>query len=550
MRTEDRHTRKLRKARRRSEGLAGAASIFLTSGRNYTSTILSLLRSVTESQRKKLLTGLFIGGLYLAGQAAALFIIYWYAQLLQTNTPVTFPLIAYESLPRQDVRLLALVTVSAALLFSGSVLFLFLSRAITLAVTRAWLAVRLDAIARISTRLPDSRAAGASRLVAESGLSSVANGCKRSTIAVIGLLNSFVPIVGALGAAWLLIWIDPFLTAILLGGIAVWSLLLYPLTLRAVRFTRMREKAQAAFKDEARNLSPDPALQPYELMQSAVDIAAAYMGRRRVTSEIMLVTQVGVAGILAVAIFYVTTGMMRDDADWAIFIAYIGALRITLSGCSNGIQAYARVSRYYLEISRYQEFTQDVKGMDEREFGSVAPGDMLEIGKDGEGRARLLPAGVRVAVMGLEKPQDGPVVLVDARLLGSRMPLKSAIADIGWEDDEPRLVVDDPQTSLVIVSTRPVVTDDDGNGKKLRDHTALDCKSMTTFFVYRDIPETDDLPEDYLLVIDDLDIVALEQSGTKGWRPAIKKARRLVQKNKASGRSRRRAGDHDDDEDE
>ena len=68
---------------------------------------------------------------------------------------------------------------------------------------------------------------------------------------------------------------------------------------------------------------------------------------------------------------------MAGRQNWAIFIAYVGALRLVLVACSQAIRAYASVSRFYPQISRYYLFTKDVQHLDTVPFGKVSAGDRL-----------------------------------------------------------------------------------------------------------------------------------------------------------------------------
>ena len=63
--------------------------------------------------------------------------------------------------------------------------------------------------------------------------------------------------------------------------------------------------------------------------------------RRRVLTELVFAIEIGITVILGLVIYYMASQALAGRRAWAIFIAYIGALRMTLNG---GSQARSRLS--------------------------------------------------------------------------------------------------------------------------------------------------------------------------------------------------------------
>ena len=88
------------------------------------------------------------------------------------------------------------------------------------------------------------------------------------------------------------------------------------------------------------------------------------MMRRRVLTELVFAIEIGITILLGVVIYYMASQALAGREQWAIFIAYIGALRMTLNGAALAIRAFASVSRYYPQIVRYYLFIKDMQKLD------------------------------------------------------------------------------------------------------------------------------------------------------------------------------------------
>ena len=96
-------------------------------------------------------------------------------------------------------------------------------------------------------------------------------GCRRGGLIAISFANAITAVVGGLGAAFFLFRIDLPLTLVIIGSALLAALFLYPLTLRAVKSARDREKAQAALRAETRKLNEDPTVEQTATSLETVD---------------------------------------------------------------------------------------------------------------------------------------------------------------------------------------------------------------------------------------------------------------------------------------
>ena len=88
--------------------------------------------------------------------------------------------------------------------------------------------------------------------------------------------------------------------------------------------------------------------------------------------------------------------------QWAIFIAYIGALRMTLNGGAQAVRVLASVSRYYPQIVRYVLFVKDMQKIDATDFARVRRGDKLILGTLANGQDVIAEAGDCLALLTLD----------------------------------------------------------------------------------------------------------------------------------------------------
>jgi hypothetical protein len=204
-----------------------------------------------------------------------------------------------------------------------------------------------------------------------------------------------------------LFWQAPVLTGILFVVATIWSVLLYPVSLRVVAFGRRLRRAGATIRAETRL----PASQGWE---PADELAAAYTGWLRTGAVISLVVGIGVAVIVAIAISVMGAELLTGVRDWPVLIAYVGALQVALNGVFRTVRAMAFVSRRYPEMMRQRQFTLDL-GKLNAPTASPRRGDTIELGITGRGEAITARVGERLALISDGALQKAELVALRAR---------------------------------------------------------------------------------------------------------------------------------------
>ena len=242
------------------------------------------------------------------------------------------------------------VVIASTGCFIISASLLYVSRQLVLNIAERHFRRSLGQLVLLTRCLP-TQSAHRSDCLMDYGIGGLSIGCRRGALIATNFAHAITAVIGGLGAAVFLFWIDLPLTVLILFSAALAVVLLYPLMLRAVQSAKNREKAQAAFKIETRKLSEQRSLQQtVASVETAEQLAHAYMMRRRVLIELVFAIEIGITIILGLVVFYMANQALAGRQQWAVFIAYIGALRMTLSGCSLAVQAFASISRYYPEI--------------------------------------------------------------------------------------------------------------------------------------------------------------------------------------------------------
>jgi uncharacterized membrane protein (DUF106 family) len=470
-------------------------------GTNYTTVAGWLLHRAFKGHVLTFVRALVYSIPNLGGQAAGIYAIYWYAKKMEANDMISVPRLGIDFAARSEPGLLWAVVIFSTLCFIGGAAFLFLSRRLILTLVENRFAKSLEELVYLTGRLPDPRAPTASRLFMNYSLSDLVGGCRCGSFTTIMFSNAITSALGGAAAALLLFRLDAPLTLLILVAAALGALLLYPLTLRAVRFAKDREKVQVAYRNEARRIQQSTARAPVE-MKSAAGLAKAQMGMLRVNAELIFATQIGMTVILAVVIFYLASQMMAGQQNWAILIAYVGALRITLNACSQAVRAYASVSRYYPQIIRYFLFVKDTQHLDAIGLAKVEPGETLILGTLVNGGDVSVKAGERLALATTDS-----VLLVRFALLHAHAPHSAAPLGSAWLDP----VNPAPGDVAVIL-----VNADQLAKRTEHERRALDelFAGKVTLIVHRNAARVGAFGEERLLVAEDGEFRRLVTLGT------------------------------------
>jgi ABC-type multidrug transport system fused ATPase/permease subunit len=506
-------------------------------GRNYFSLVAWLLYTAFKGRTWKLTIAVALSLLHLATQAAAIYAVYWYGRQMEKNGIVSVPLLHIDvNLKDQSEWLWAIVIFSTGC-FILSAALMFLSRRQVLNIVQEHYAATLEQLALLTNRLPDSRVRLASSLFIDHGFGGLSTGARRGTLIVVSSATAITSLVGGLGAAFFLFRIDLPLTLLIVTAAGLAALLLYPLTLRGVASAKRREKAQEAFSLELRHLVEKRSLnEPATAFKAAEDLAEAYLMRRRVVTEFIFAIEVGITIILGVVIYYMASEALAGREQWAMFIAYIGALRMTLNGGAQAVRVVASVSRYYPQIVRYVLFSKDMQKIDATDLASVPRGEKLILGTLANGQDVIAEAGDCLAVLTVETFHEVEFAFINARMPHSTAPIGTSLV-------EPTRASEKAATILLMGFDRPGEED----VERLRALREGIFKDKVILIVYRDTDTVGLFGESRVLVLNEGEMQRYALLGTEEADAVLKE---FALKAAAKRRSRRGLLDTDEDEEE
>jgi hypothetical protein len=418
-----------------------ALSDFGTQARNYTSLAIWLLIDCISGRKKKLSAAFALNLAYFGSQGIGLGAVYWYARTMQSDGRASVPWIG-QYISVSDQALLWVVVILATVAFIASALFTYLSRNLILSMVQEHYAKSLEKLVFMTIKLPDSRAPLASRILRNRGFAKLAGGCRRAAIFAAIFCNAIFSMIGALGAAAFLFWADPLLTGLVLVALSLAALILYPLTLHASQLVRIREQAERSFREELASLNRERAPAAFTLT-SPNEVSSAFIARKRIRTELNFRSEIGIALILAAVVAYMANQSLAGRMDWAFFIVYIGALRIVLIALTQGIRAFAGMSRFYPYLASYYGLLQELEGLEDRAFESSKRGDQITLGTLRTGEKIRAVVGERWAVAAIDA-KDLQHALLMAGHVGSDLPLKSELIAPGdtVHDDTTLAILD------------------------------------------------------------------------------------------------------------
>jgi ABC-type multidrug transport system fused ATPase/permease subunit len=460
-------------------------------GRNYSTVVGWLLYRAFRGRTWNLFVAASLSLLHLGSQAAAVYVVYWYGRAMEGSGVGTIPILEIEvNLKDQHEWLWAIVAASTACFVLSAVL-LYLSRKQILDIVEKYYARSLEELVLLTLRAPDPRASIGSHLLLDRGLGGLTVGCQRAMLTVASFANAITALVGGLGGAAFLFRIDMPLTMLIIASALVAALFLYPLTLRASKSANDLEKAQTVLKNEIRKLNEDSAEQKATRLKSSDEIARVFLMRRRVLTELVFATEIGVTIILGIVVFYMASQALAGREQWAIFIAYVGALRMTLSGAALAVRAFASVSRFYPQIVRYYLFVKEMRKIDATPLAKVRRGDRLILGTLPNGKDVVAEVGDYLALLATGQLREPMFALVGAKLAHSGEPVAAAIID-------PANVRENA-AGLALMPFAELSKDGNKVPILLRDA----FKDKATFIVYHQPEKAGAFGEQYVLTVED-----------------------------------------------
>jgi hypothetical protein len=140
---------------------------------------------------------------------------------------------------------------------------------------------------------------------------------------------------------------------------------------------------------------------------------------------------IAVTIILGVVVYYMANQALKGGASWAVFIAYIGALRLVLSGCTQVIRAFAGVSRFYPQVVPYYAFMRDVPKLDQLPLATVNRGEQIFLGYQANGNGIVVNAGDRIAVATTDPRREVQFAMMEAKAQSSGAPVATTVIRAG-----------------------------------------------------------------------------------------------------------------------
>ena len=486
----------------------------LRGGLNYGRNIAWVLARTLEGQRLRGCASVAAGQLSLASQAAALAVLYWYAEQAQADAVVALEPFGLAWRAREDFWLLGGVVAASGFCFLANAGLLHWSERLTIRIGETDLARRLTEVVRTARRLPDPRAPEASRILLDNGMLQIGRGCRFAAASVVTMLGAVTPVIGGLAAGVALLVIDPLLTGLLAVGAGLWCLLLYPLMMRQVAFTERNARAKKAFAKESRALlqSPSSTAAP-ETMTSAVELANVVIGRRYVMNDITVVLQTGTAVFGTAAALYLAASIIGGDDDWPKFILYLGGLRIALNGGFAAPRAFGTVSRFYPRMLLSIGYLQSTARLAGQPLGRIGGGDAIDLGRLPDGGTVDARGGERIA---LAAPATTAQLVVAGAFLDARAGETGRPLAAAWVRAEDPHAPLSAEASIHLVEANALAA--------LGPAAARACLERIAgliVLVHRDETRIGEFGESHLLVVEDGGLSEHARLGTAASRTAI-----------------------------
>ena len=257
------------------------------------------------------------------------------------------------------------------------------------------------------------------------------------------------------------------------------------------------------------------------------------MMRRRVLTELVFATEIGITILLGIVIYYMASQALAGREQWAIFIAYVGALRMTLNGASLAIRAFASVSRYYPQIVRYYLFVKGMQKLDLITLADVRRGEKVLLGTLPNGQDVVVEAGDCLSVLAGAQIREPMFALVGAKLVRTGEPVGSVIID-------PDNVRRSP-AEIALVSGQRL----DKNREQLTALLEDPLKDKVTLIVYNNADKAGSFGEKWVLTVDDSELKRFAPLGTEEGEFALKEFAAI-----AAARRKVTVAEEDDEEDD
>lgn len=333
-------------------------------GRKYLGIINWLLHDAYFTQIWGKPAGIFVfAALRLMCQFGAVTILYFYANALKSGKNICF--LSFDLPARESFLLLWAIIISSLLLFTLASLFQFFSRVVSISLASEFEESSSRKAFSVVSMLPDPRVPEINELHKKNTFKRIPGDARRAGMTVRTMGYAVPEAISGLVATVSIILIDPTLTLII-GGLMIFVFILqYPANVKGSKHSntfekniRHASKGAIAIINSFLLASQDKRKQADEInnlyvRQGFKTAIQAFAGRMRVIEESTLIMQVGSAFVISGAVFYISSRLLRGDANWGLLLAYIAALRIALTGVVQVGRTLTSVSRFYPQLVRY-----------------------------------------------------------------------------------------------------------------------------------------------------------------------------------------------------
>jgi hypothetical protein len=320
--------------------------------------------------RRRLLLIIVFSVLAMGGLMGALGVIFFYVRALEDGAVFVYG--GYEIVARDSALLLVAAASTGLVLFILSFIFRYAAILQALEIGRAYegfCSRRAIALVGAHGGRPEADAwADHARLLIQSD----PRFCARVARVTV---NMILPVIAFAATFTVLIWLDPWLTILVIGLLAAALPFLYVVNVRGARNSMAMEKRAKAASDRKRELvalntergepldpeSPEMS-RPFRRGPIARHLDS-YVGRLRANHNSELVTNT-VMGISVVVILASKgSDILATGKGWGELAVYMAALRVNLTSVTQASKTLTSVNRFYPQVARYFRFLEQTEGL-------------------------------------------------------------------------------------------------------------------------------------------------------------------------------------------
>jgi hypothetical protein len=424
-----------------------------------------LIRDFFAVARWQALPVIACGFAHIGLKFAAMGAIYLCVKALSEDTPVAVPGLPF--LPPKSPEFVLLSVGTGVILLIATAYFRYQVRRRAISLGRHYEEHCARRIVLLVSRLPDRRAAAASRIVRAGGVHqypAYARFCGMAARQMTQLLPAFASF---LAVSLALLWMDAGLTLTLAGLAAIAVLAHYPANHRMAIASKVWESARggagrryrALFRRlycDPMPLAPDAALVDQLFRSGHVRANIDSVSARAAEAEnAALVSRISSSVLLGATLILLGIDIVQGERTWAAVAAYAAAVRFALGDFVSVCKIASSLTKYHAQIATHREFVIDALPclsrsrhnaetlswpIELRVAGLHDPGESLTMQRGdvlallAPGRARYTLPVLFEGVIGARAGGEGQYlpVLIDSKLLVPDLELR---ANLGLPPD-------------------------------------------------------------------------------------------------------------------